>query len=403
MVDPKYIELIGKVKKETEKALFISFNNGRDEWIPKSTITSSFALESNIIQKFMISKWIVEKKNLILEPDNYNIIGESGSEDHIKYRLLRKGLEGFNSFEDIKYFKRNFSKILNSSTAEERKKLNSIIGGLKSNEKRLKKELEGKKLDLHKSLIREKADLMEGPLESKEKRRIKKIDKTIEKRLDKPFKKEVKQIKKTEKEQAIREKNLDKSVEKSVLHLQKAHDIIQDNRYSFAGAIGETAAIKELKNLPETYYIINEANLSFSKSIRWKKYGEYVKSCKIDHVVVGPTGIFLIETKNWSAQTLRNARFTPHKQIERAGYIFFIHMVDYFKRKFPIYQIVATYKQLPQLQYNGYVTQLTIGELVDNILRRKGSLDSLEITKIVSWLRSSPHIYNSNSKLFRFF
>ncbi|MHA1822593.1 MAG: nuclease-related domain-containing protein, partial [Promethearchaeota archaeon] len=206
-----------------------------------------------------------------------------------------------------------------------------------------------------------------------------------------------------EKEQAIRKKNLEKSVKKSVSHLHKAHEIIQDNRQFFAGAIGETAVIKELRKLPETYYIINEAKLSFSKSIRWRKYGEYVKSCKIDHVVVGPTGIFLIETKNWSTQTLLNARFTPHKQIDRAGYIFFIHMMNCFKRKFPIYQIVATYKQLPQIHYNGYVTQLTIRELIDNILRRKGSLDNFEIEKIVSWLRTSPHIYNSHRKLFRFF
>ena len=403
MADPEYLEMSGEIKRETEKALFISFNNGRNEWIPKSTITSNFASESNIVQKFMISKWIVEKKNLILKTKNYNIIGESGSEDHIKHKLLQKGLEGFDSFKDIQYFKRNFPKILNSSTAEERKKLNSIIEGLKNEEDRLKKELEEKKLKLQQSLIREKEELMEGPLESKEKRRIKKIDKAIEKKLDKPFKKDTKQIKKTEKEQLIREKNLEKSVEKSVSHLHEAHDIIEDNKQFFVGAIGETAVIKELRKLPEIYYIINEAKLSFSKSIRWRKYEEYVKSCKIDHVVVGPTGIFLIETKNWSPQTLINARFTPHKQIDRAAYIFFIQMMDRFKRKFPIYQIVATYKQLPQIPYNGYVTQLTIGELVDNILNRKRSLDNFEIEKIVSWLRSSPHIYNSNRKLFRFF
>lgn len=221
--------------------------------------------------------------------------------------------------------------------------------------------------------------------------------------MGKPFKKDIKQLKKTEKEQARREKNLEKSVKKSVSHLLKAHDIIEDNKQFFAGAIGEIAAIKELKNLPVRYYIINEAKLSFSKSIRWRKYGEYVKSCKIDHVVVGPTGIFLIETKNWSARSMQNAIFTPHKQIDRAGYIFFIHMTNQFKRKFPIYQIVATYKQLPQVHYDGYVTQLTIRELVDYILRRQGSLDDFETQTIVKWLRSSPHIYNSHHKFFRFF
>lgn len=402
MVDPRYSELRGRIKRETEKALFISFSNGREEWIPKSTITSNFASDYAITQKFSIAKWIVEKKDLILEPKNVNIIGESGSEEFLKHRLLRKGLGGFNSFEDIQYFKRNFSKIVKSSTEEERQKLNTIIEVLKKEEENLKKELEEKKSRLQQSLIKEKEELMEKPLDSKGRKRLKKIDKTLEKKLDKPFKKDIKQIKKTEKEQVLREKNLEKSVEKSVKHIHKAHEVIEKDKHFFVGAIGETAAIKELKKLPETYYIINEAKLSFTRSIRWKKYAEYVKSCKIDHVVVGPTGIFLIETKNWSPQSLINARFTPHKQIDRAGYIFFIHMMKKFKRKLPVYKTVATYKELPQIPYR-YVDQLTIKELVNFILGKKRSLDDFEILLIVKWLQSSPRINNSGFKLFKWF
>ena len=400
MPDPRYLEISGKIKRETEKALHISFINGRQEWIPKSTITSNFSSDNSIIQKFIIAKWFAEKKNLVLEAKNVNILGESGSEEYLKHSLLRKGLKGFDSFKDIQYFKRNFSKILKMSTEEERTKLNSVIEVLKSEEERLKKELDEKKSRLKNSLIKEKEELIGKDLNSKGKRRLKKIEKTLKKKLEKPFKKDVKQIKKTEKEQFLREKNLEKSVENSVKSLHKAHDIIEDNRPSFAGAIGETAVIRELRHLPETYYILNEVMLSFSRSIMWKKYYEYVKSCKIDHVVVGPTGIFLIETKNWSPQTLRNARFTPHKQIDRAGYIFFIHMMDQFNRKFPSYNVVATYKELPQIPYK-YVEQLTIRELINHIIGRKVSLNPSEILKIVAWLRSSPFIYNSKRKLFK--
>ena len=398
MTDPRYLEINGTILRETEKALFLSLTDGRQEWFPKSTITSSFISSQSEAQDFIIAKWVLEKKGLVRESKNVNIIGHSGSEDYLKDRLLRQGLNGFNSFKDIQYFKSNFSKLLKSSTAEERKKLNSIIEGLKNDEDNLRKRLEVKKSELQQSLIKEKTELTENPLSSKGKRRIKKIDKTIEKKLDKSFKKDIKQIKKTEKKHVIREKNLEKSVEKKVSHLHKAHDIIQANQPFFVGAIGETAVIKELRKLPETYYILNEVMLSFTRSIRWKKYGEYVKSCKIDHVVVGPTGIFLIETKNWSAQRMQTARFTPHKQIQRAGYIFFIHMMDKFKRKFPVYQIVATYRQLPQIPYE-YVTQLTIRELVDYILRRQGRLNHSDVLSIISWLRFSPQIFNSKLKL----
>jgi len=367
MTDPRFLGIKGTILRETEKALFLSLTNGKQEWFPKSTITSSFISDQPETQDFIIAKWILEKKGLIRESKNVNIIGHSGSEDYLKDRLLRKGLDGFNSFKDIQHFKSNFSKILKSSTAEERKKLNSIIVGLKNDEHNLRKRLEEKKSELQQSLTKEKAELMENPLSSKGKRRIKKIDKTIEKKLDKPFKKDKKQIKKTEKKHILREKNLEKSVEKKVSQLHKAQDIIQ-------------------KNQP---------------FIRWKKYGEYVKSCKIDHVVVGPTGIFLIETKNWSPQTMLTSRFTPHKQIDRAGYIFFIQMMDHFERKFPVYQIVATYRQLPQIPYD-YVTQLTIRELVDHIHRRQGRLNRSDVLTIVSWLQASPRIFNSKSRFLKF-
>ena len=401
MTDPRFLGIKGTILRETKKALYLSLTNGRQEWFPKSTITSAFTSNQSETQNFVIAKWILEKKGLIRESKNVNIIGRSGSEDYLKHRLLRKGLDGFNSIKDIQYFKSNFSKILKSSTVEERKKLNKVIADLKNKEENLNKRLEEKKLELEQSLIKEKSDLMDNPIDSKAKKKIKKIDKTLVKKLDKPFKKDIKQIKKTEKEQIKREKNLDKTVEKKVSDLHKTQDIIQKNQPFFSGAIGETAVIKELSKLPEAYHILNEVMLSFSKSIRWKKYNDYVKTCKIDHVVVGPTGIFLIETKNWSAQTMLNAKFTPHKQIDRAGYVFFIHMMDQFGRKFPVYHIVATYRQLPQIPYD-FVTQLTIRELVDHILIRQGRINPSDILTLVSWLRSSPHISNSKLK-FRLF
>ena len=98
---------------------------------------------------------------------------------------------------------------------------------------------------------------------------------------------------------------------------------------------------------------------------------------------------------------MQNARFTPHKQIDRAGYIFFIHMMNQFNSKFPVYKVVATYKELTQISYK-YVEQLTIRELVNYIVGRKESLNPSDILKIVTWLRASPFIYNSSRKLFKF-
>jgi len=400
MPDPRTFGIKATILKESEKALLLSLPDGKQEWFPKSTITSSYISNHSEVQDFLIVKWILEKKGVIRKSKNVNVIGHSGSEKYLIDRLLQGGLDGFNSFKDIQEFKRNFSEILKSSTAEERQKLNSIIVGLKNDESNLRKKLEEKKSELRQSLLKEKTELMDKPLSPKGKKRIKKIDIIIENKLDKPFEKDIKQIKKTEKKRILREKNLEKSVEKKVRQLHKAQKIIQKNQQYFESALGETAVIKELRKLPETYYILNEVKLSFYRSIRWKKYGEYVQSCKIDHVVVGPTGIFLIETKNWNPETMQTAKFPPHKQIQRAGYIFFIHMMDQFERKYPLYEIVATFKQLPQIPYD-YVTQVTIQELVDHILGRDGRIDTSDVQAIVSWLQTSPYIFNAKHVLLK--
>ena len=145
MPDPRTFGIKGTILKETEKGLLLSLPDGKEEWFPKSTIKSSYISNNSEAQDFLISKWILEEKGLIRKSKNVNVIGDSGSEAYLKDRLLRKGLDGFNSFKDIQNFKSNFSEILKSSTAEERKKLNSIIEGLKRDEHNLRKRLEEKK------------------------------------------------------------------------------------------------------------------------------------------------------------------------------------------------------------------------------------------------------------------
>lgn len=55
-----------------------------------------------------------------------------------------------------------------------------------------------------------------------------------------------------------------------------------------SGHDGEVKVIETLKKLPDSYYIINDFRITVNR-----------RTSQIDHVVVGPTGIFAIETKNW--------------------------------------------------------------------------------------------------------
>lgn len=59
------IEMSGKIKKQTDKALLIEFSNGIEAWIPKSKIHNQFSQEPDIFQTFTIDQWLLEKNNVI--------------------------------------------------------------------------------------------------------------------------------------------------------------------------------------------------------------------------------------------------------------------------------------------------------------------------------------------------
>ena len=55
----------GAIKGETEKALLITFDTGKEIWIPKSTIHCQYSPKKQFNQSFLIDNWIL-KRNKIL-------------------------------------------------------------------------------------------------------------------------------------------------------------------------------------------------------------------------------------------------------------------------------------------------------------------------------------------------
>lgn len=69
----------------------------------------------------------------------------------------------------------------------------------------------------------------------------------------------------------------------------------------FKGAAGEEIVARELARLPAGFHVFHAVDAG-GGVMMWR-------SGDIDHVVVGPTGIFVIETKNWRGQvTLADGR-----------------------------------------------------------------------------------------------
>lgn len=65
------------------------------------------------------------------------------------------------------------------------------------------------------------------------------------------------------------------------------------------GAAGERAAADDLRQLPPEYLVLNDVHPGFrGVSRRWNW----------DHVIIGPTGLFVVDSKNYSAKRIRDGK-----------------------------------------------------------------------------------------------
>lgn len=121
------------------------------------------------------------------------------------------------------------------------------------------------------------------------------------------------------------ESNPDKEVESRLSSLtsqiNNLNEIKRSNTYK--GALGELKVIQNLHELSDDYYLFNDLHLELKDYIKFN--GSSLKSAQIDHLVVGPTGVFVIETKNWSEQYVQyvfnDESYTPYDQIQRSSYL----------------------------------------------------------------------------------
>ncbi|MHA1491293.1 MAG: hypothetical protein ACTSRI_16785 [Promethearchaeota archaeon] len=63
--DSDFVKIGGKIKSESEKALLIVFDSGKEQWIPKSTVRSGYDKDKEKTQKFVIDTWVLRKNNII--------------------------------------------------------------------------------------------------------------------------------------------------------------------------------------------------------------------------------------------------------------------------------------------------------------------------------------------------
>jgi len=146
---------------------------------------------------------------------------------------------------------------------------------------------------------------------------------------------------------------------------------------TIAGAVGENAVVSELKKLSDKYYLINDFSLNFNPPIFNKRENDRIHSIQIDHLLICQSGIFVIETKNWSAKSIENLDLrSPVEQIRRTSFALFVFLNSdknqglvwnhWGRKKIPIRTIIVMtnkapksdfqhVKVLPLEKLNGYI------------------------------------------------
>lgn len=166
--------------------------------------------------------------------------------------------------------------------------------------------------------------------------------------------------------------NQSSSIELQVLSTKR--NLIKEIESSIYGAIGEQKVVDMLEKLSDDYILINDFTCSFQPAIFNSKENNHIKSVQIDHILISPSGVFLIETKNWSKFSVNNRDLrSPVQQVKRTSFALFKILANcklkkhhWGERKIPIKNVVVLINNVPIEEFQ-FVKILSLSELVNYV------------------------------------
>ncbi len=192
---------------------------------------------------------------------------------------------------------------------------------------------------------------------------------------------------------------VEESSHTALLEIDRKKTVIDQLNSFILGALGEQKVVKTLEVLSDEYYLINDFSVSFTHAIHHKQENDYIKSIQIDHLLVAPSGIFLIETKNWSEKSLDNLNLhSPVQQVKRTSFVLFkllnnemshgtlrLNKHHWGDKKVSIKNLLVFTNTKPKEEFQ-FVKILTLNELLGYINYFKPIFSSIETWRIADFL-----------------
>ena len=176
-------------------------------------------------------------------------------------------------------------------------------------------------------------------------------------------------------------------------------EVILELNPLIAGAIGENLVVKEIEKLTDDYVLINDFSQSFYPPIYNKKEKDRIFSIQIDHLLISRAGVFVLETKNWSKQSIQSLDLrSPIDQIKRTSFALFVLLnssknkknvhLNYHHwgdKKIPIRNVIVMINHKPKEEFK-YVTIKTLKELNSYLLYIEPVFSDEEVESIAQSL-----------------
>jgi hypothetical protein len=123
--------------------------------------------------------------------------------------------------------------------------------------------------------------------------------------------------------------NREAIVANHLLALHREKDVLdrltREYRSELKGYYGELIVMDSLKKLSDDYYVISDVRITRESGYRFD--GRMLKSARVDHVVVGPKGVYCIETKHWNSVKNKDTdKPSPGEQARRSSHLLYKYL-----------------------------------------------------------------------------
>jgi hypothetical protein len=344
---------------------------------------------------------------------NTNIYNKSGALTDLFEKLEEKSIYGFNSLEEIFDYKRNYRTKIEKIKQEKRQEIHediSELGNINENLLNEYNKCKEEQILLISARIEQLTNLINNSknnifIKIKKhfaKKKLNNLERNYDKIIERPLEKYLKNIDENKNRIDDLTNNQENEIEKRAKQLitKIEYTITELNALSplMYGSFGEIKAINLFQTLPNQYYVINDFKESFRPPLYNRNENDYIYSVQLDHIVIGPTGVYLIETKYWSKKSIENNDLlSPIKQIRRGGYALFILLNDYIKEtklfssnwgttKLSISNILLMMNSSTNEQFQ-FVKILTENNFIEYVTQRPKILNEEQIKYLVKYLR----------------